>query len=143
MIGETTRFRGSAEQGGLFGSMLGFGAAFTEFIEARLALVAAESKTALVQLLTLVICLMAAVMFFAIAYLFLIVTAVVWLARAIGLDWWWIALIAAGLHFMVALILLLVAKMRTTKPLFPETSSELEKDRQWLRSLDARSRPLN
>jgi hypothetical protein len=46
-------------------------------------------------------------------------------------------------HFLIALLLLLIAKSQTAKPLFPETTIELEKDRQWLKSLDGRSRPTN
>lgn len=143
MMGEATRFRGSAEHGGLLSNALAFVGALAGFIESRLELVASESKAALAQLLALIACLIAALMFFAIGYIFLIASAVVWLARTAGVTWWWIALAAAGVHFLFALILLIIAKVWTAKPLFPATSAELEKDRQWLKSLDARSRPTN
>ena len=143
MMGEATRFRGSAGHGGLLSSALAFISALANFIESRLELVASESKAALAQVLALIACLVAALLFFAIGYIFLIASAVVWLARTAGVTWWWIALAAAGVHFLFALILLLVAKIWTAKPLFPATSAELEKDRQWLKSLDARSRPTN
>lgn len=143
MMGEATRFRGSAGHGGLLSSALAFISALASFIESRLELVASESKAALAQVLALIACLVAALLFFAIGYIFLIASAVVWLARTAGVTWWWIALAAAGVHFLFALILLLVAKIWTVKPLFPATSAELEKDRQWLKSLDARSRPTN
>ena len=143
MMGEATRFRGSAGHGGLLSSALAFISALASFIESRLELVASESKAALAQVLALIACLVAALLFFAIGYIFLIASAVVWLARTAGVTWWWIALAAAGVHFLFALILLIIAKVWTAKPLFPETSAELEKDRQWLKSLDARSRPTN
>jgi uncharacterized membrane protein YqjE len=143
MIGEATRFRGSAGHGGLLSSLLALVAGLAGFIESRLGLFATESKAALAQLLTLIICLIGALMFFAIGYIFLIASAVVWLARIAGVTWWWIALAAAGLHFLMALILVVIAKTWTAKPLFPATTAELEKDRQWLKSLDARSRPTN
>jgi uncharacterized membrane protein YqjE len=143
MMGEATRFRGSAGHGGLLSSALAFIGALASLIESRLELVASESKAALAQVLALIACLVAALLFFAIGYIFLIASAVVWLARTAGVTWWWIALAAAGLHFLFALILLLIAKIWTAKPLFPATSAELEKDRQWLKSLDARSRPTN
>ena len=143
MMGEATRFRGSAGHGGLLSSALAFISALAGFIESRLELVASESKAALAQVLALIACLVAALLFFAIGYIFLVASAVVWLARTAGVTWWWIALAAAGLHFLFALILLLVAKIWTAKPLFPATSAELEKDRQWLKSLDARSRSTN
>ena len=143
MIGEATRFRGSAEHGGLLGSVLAFIGALVNFFESRLGLFATETKAALAQLLIMILCLVGALMFFAIGYIFLLASAVVALARLAGVSWWWIALAAAGLHFLLALILMVIAKSFTAKPLFPETSAELEKDRQWLKSLDARSRPTN
>src|SRR3981081_304851 len=143
MTGEATRFRGSAGHGGLLSSALAFIGALASFIESRLELVASESRAALSQVLALIACLVAALLFFAIGYIFLVGSAVVWLARTAGVTWWWIALAAAGLHFLFALTLFLVAKIWTAKPLFPATSAELEKDRQWLKSLDARSRPTN
>ena len=39
--------------------------------------------------------------------------------------------------FIVALVLLLVARSRVTKPLFRATLTELKKDREWLKNLDA------
>ena len=143
MMGEATRSRGSAGQGGLLSSLLAFVGALASFIESRLELVASESKAAIAQVLALIACLVAALLFFAIGYIFLIASAVVWLARTAGVTWWWIALAAAGVHFLFALILVLIAKVWTAKPLFPATSAELEKDRQWLKSLDGRSRPSN
>jgi len=143
MIGEATRFRGSAGHGGLLGSLLALVAGLADFFESRLGLFAAESKAALAQLLALIVCMVGALLFFAIGYIFLIASAVVWLARTADIPWWWIALAGAGLHFLIAIILLLVAKSWTARPLFPETTAELEKDRQWLKSLDARSRPTN
>jgi uncharacterized membrane protein YqjE len=143
MIGEATRSRGAAGHGGFINSLVALISAVIGFAESRFGLFAEESKAALAQLLTLIICLVAALMFFAIGYIFLIASAVVWLARIAGVTWWWIALAAAGLHFLIALILLLVAKTWTARPLFPATSAELEKDRQWLKSLDGRSRPAS
>ena len=143
MIGEATRSRGPAGHGGLFSGLLALVGALADFVESRLGLFASESKAALVRLLTLIICVAAALMFFAIGYIFLVASAVVWLARIAGINWWWIALTGAGIHFLIALLLLLIAKSQTAKSLFPETTLELEKDRQWLKSLDGRSRPTN
>jgi uncharacterized membrane protein YqjE len=140
---EATRFRGSAGHRGLLGSLLALIGALADFVESRLGLFASESKTALAQLLTLIICLVGALMFLAIGYVFLMVSAVVWVAHLVAMPWWWIALAAAVLHFLFALVFLLIAKSRTAKPLFPATTAELEKDRQWLKSLDGRSRPIN
>ena len=143
MIGEATRSRGPAGHGGLFSGLLALVGALTDFVESRLGLLATESKAALTQLLMLIICVAVALMFFAIGYIFLVASAVVWVARLAGVNWWWIALAAAGVHFLMTFILLLIAKSQTAKPLFPEITTELEKDRQWLKSLDGRSRPTS
>jgi len=39
-------------------------------------------------------------------------------------------------HFIIALVLLLIARSRITKPLFRDTVDELKKDREWLRNLN-------
>src|SRR3982074_563123 len=119
MMGEATRFRGSAGHGGLLSSALAFISALASFIESRLELVASESKAALPQVLSLIPCLVAALFVFSIGYIFLVASAVVWLARTAGVTWWWIALAAAGVHFLFALILLLVSEILTAKAISP------------------------
>jgi hypothetical protein len=76
-------------------------------------------------------------------YVFLITGAVVGLAHLAGISWPWIALAAAGLHFMIALVLLLIARSRITKPFFRATLAELKKDREWLRNLEATNQSTN
>jgi hypothetical protein len=49
-------------------------------------------------------------------------------------------LAAAGAHFVIALILLVIARDRMTKPFFGETLSELKEDREWVRQLNAKNR---
>ena len=136
MISETTRSRNPAGHAGLFENLLAFASALTEFFESRLALVAQESKAALVQLLVLAGCLILALILFAFGYGFLVASAVGGLAHVARISWLWIALAAAGLHFIIALVLLLIARNRMTKPLFRATTSELKKDREWLKNLD-------
>ncbi|HEY4257088.1 MAG TPA: phage holin family protein [Candidatus Udaeobacter sp.] len=111
--------------------------ALVEFFESRFALFAQESKTAAVQLLILVGCLIFALLLCALGYVFLITGVVVGLAHLAGISWPWIALAAAAVHFIIALVLLLVARSRITKPLFRNTRAELKKDREWLKNLDA------
>ena len=89
MTGEATRFRGSAGHGGLLSSALAFISALASFIESRLELVASESKAALAQVLALIACLVAALLFFAIGYIFVIASVVVWLAHVVGVAWWY------------------------------------------------------
>jgi uncharacterized membrane protein YqjE len=143
MISETTRSRNPAGHTGLLQNLLALTSALADFFESRFALLAEESKAALVQLLVLAICLIVALILFGFGYVFLIATAVVGLAHLAGISWVWTALMAAGAHFIIALVLLLVARSRMTKPLFRATVSELKKDREWLKNLDATDQPAS
>ena len=137
MMSESTRSRNPAGHAGLLENLLALLNALAEFFESRIALLAEESKGAAVQLLILVGCVIFALLLCALGYVFLITGAVVGLAHLIGISWPWIALAAAVVHFIIALVLLLVARSRITKPLFRATLTELKKDREWLKNLDA------
>jgi uncharacterized membrane protein YqjE len=137
MMSESTRSRNPAGHAGLLENLLALLNALAEFFESRFALLAEESKGAAVQLLILVGCIIFALLLCALGYVFLITGVVVGLAQLIGISWSWIALAAAVVHFIVALVLLLVARSRVTKPLFRATLTELKKDREWLKNLDA------
>jgi len=136
MMSESTRSRNPAGHAGLLENLLALLNALAEFFESRFALLAEESKGAAVQLLILVGSVIFALLLCALGYVFLITGAVVGLAHLIGISWPWIALAAAVVHFIVALVLLLVARSRVTKPLFRATLTELKKDREWLKNLD-------
>ena len=143
MISETTRSRNPAGHAGLLQNLLALTGALADFFESRFALLAEESKAALVQLLVLASYLLLALILCAFGYVFLIASAVVALAHLAGISWLWTALMAAGAHFIIALALLLVARSRMTKPLFRATVSELKKDREWLKNLDATDQPAS
>jgi len=136
MTSETSRSRNPAGHAGLLENLLALVSALTEFLESRFALIAQESKAALVQVLVLVSCLILALILFAFSYGFLVVSVVGGLAHMAGISWLWIALAAAGLHLVIGLILLVVARSQMIKPLFRATASELRKDREWLKNLD-------
>jgi uncharacterized membrane protein YqjE len=137
MTSESSRFRNPAGHTGLLENLLALLSALTEFFESRFALFAQESKSAALHVLILVACLIAAVVLCMMGYVFIIVAAVVGLAHLLGTSWPVIALAAAVLHFVIALVLLLVARSRITKPVFRTTIDELKKDREWLKHLDA------
>jgi uncharacterized membrane protein YqjE len=143
MISESSRSRNPAGYAGLFQNLFALASALAEFFESRFVLLAEESKAAAVQVLILAGCLIFAVLLCALGYVFLITGAVVGLAHLVGISWPWIALAAAGLHFIIALVLLLIARSRITKPFFRATLAELKKDREWLRSLDATNQSTN
>jgi len=137
MISESPRSRNPAGHAGLLENLLALIGALAEFFESRFALLAEESKAAAVQLLILAGCLIFALLLCALGYVFLITGAVVGLAHLAGISWPWIALAAAALHFIIALILLVIARSRITKPFFRATLAELKKDREWLKHQDA------
>ena len=136
MADEIPPFRSRPRQTGFIGSLIALATALADFFESRAALLATESKAALFQFLIAAVCLVAAVMFFAFGYIFLLATAVVAIARMANVSWLWVALAAAGLHFIIALILLLVAGSGIKRPVFRGTMEELKKDREWLKNLE-------
>ena len=137
MISESPRSHNPAGHAGLLENLLALASAVTDFFESRFALFAQESKTAAVQVLILAGSVVFALLLCALGYVFLITGVVVGLAHLVGVSWPWIALAAAAVHFVFALVLLLVARSRITKPLFRATLAELKKDREWLKNLDA------
>ena len=143
MISKSPRSSNPAGHVGLLGNLLALINALAAFFESRFALVAEESKAAAVQLLVLAGCLVFALLLCALGYVFLITGAVVGLAHLAGISWPWIALAAAALHFIIALVLFLIAWSRITKPFFRATMAELKKDREWLKNLQARNQSTN
>ena len=141
MAADMTRARNPAGHAGLFNNLFALLNDFASFVEARLALFAQESKLALLQLLLLGALLLAAVLFLTLGYLFLVASAVVAVAQSLEISWITIALMAAGLHFVLALICLLIAWRRAVKPPYRGLATELKKDREWLKDLDQSSRP--
>jgi uncharacterized membrane protein YqjE len=136
MSSESPRCRNPAGHSGLFDNALALISALAEFFESRFALLAQESKSAAIQVLILVGCVIVAGALCVMGYAFLIVSAVVGLAHLLGTSLPVVALLAALLHFIIAIVLLLVARSRITKPMFRDTVDELKKDRQWLRNLN-------
>ena len=128
--------RNPAGHSGLLDNALGLISAVVAFFEGRFVLLAQESKTAAVQLLILVGCVIAALALCLMGYVFLIVSAVVGLAHLLGTSWPVVALVVAVLHFIIAGVLLLVARSRITKPMFRDSIDELKKDREWLKTLN-------
>ena len=137
MISKRSSPHNPAGHAGLLENLLALASAVMDFFESRFALFAQESKTAAVQVLILAGSVVFALLLCALGYVFLITGAVVGVAHLAGVSWPWIALGAAAVHFIIAMVLLLVAYSRITKPLFRATLAELKKDREWLKNLDA------
>src|SRR3954453_21892872 len=140
MAFQTLPSRDNAGHGGLIGPLLALVTDFALFAEARLALFVRESKSALVQLIMLAALLLAAVLFVTLGDIFLLVSLIFEMARLFDIGWVWIALIAAGVHFFLALLAVLIARAKMFKAPYPELANELKKDREWLKNLDVSSR---
>src|SRR5438034_9863334 len=110
MAGENSPSRSRTHQTGFIGSLVALASALADFFESRAALFATESKAALVQFVLVALCLVAALLLFAIGYVFLLATVVVAVAHLAKVSWLWIALAAAGLQILIALILWLGAR---------------------------------
>ena len=136
MSSEDATSRNPAGHSGLLDNALGLLSAIAGFFESRFALAAQESKAAGLQILILIGCVIAASALCVMGYVFLIVSAVVGIAHLLGTSWIVVALVVALLHFIIAGVLLLVARSRITKPMFRETAEELKKDREWLKTLN-------
>jgi uncharacterized membrane protein YqjE len=143
MAGDTMRFRNPAGHAGLLHNLLALVNDLAGFLESRLGLFAKESKTALVQVLILVACLAGAAVLALFGYVFLIASALIGIAHALQVSWVWIALAAAGLHFILALVFVLIARSRMKQAMFEATAAELKKDREWLKNLDKEDRSTN
>jgi uncharacterized membrane protein YqjE len=128
--------RNPAGHSGLLDNALGLISAVVAFFESRFVLLAQDSKSAAVQLLILVACVIAALALCVMGYVFLIVSVVVGIAHLLGTSWPVVALVAALVHFIIAGVLLLVARSRVTKPMFRDSIDELKKDREWLKTLN-------
>ena len=135
MAGEPMRFRNPAGHRGLLDNLFGTLHAFTAFFESRFELAAQESKSALINIVILVVCIVAAAMLCGIGFMFLLVSAIVGIAHALHVSWIWVALAAALLLFVLAILCAIIARTRMKEPMFRSTAAELKKDREWLKTL--------
>jgi uncharacterized membrane protein YqjE len=143
MPGETMPFRNPAGHAGLLHSLVSLVNSLAGFLESRIALFAKESKTALVHVLVLVGCLAVAAFLAVFGYIFLVASATVGIAHALHISWVKISLMAAGLHFLLAFVCVMIARSRMQKSMFEMTGVELKKDREWLKNLDKTNRSTN
>lgn len=130
-----TRRRNPAGHTGLLSNLFALANALTGFFAERFALLAQESKIALLQLLVLGACLILAVLLSLLGYIFLVASAVLGFVYITGASWVWTALVAAGVHFLMAFISLVIARSRITASYFPVTLEQLKEDREWVKNL--------
>jgi uncharacterized membrane protein YqjE len=132
----------SRHQAGLVHNLLGLVNSFVEFLVVRATLFERESKVAFGHLLLVLGAVFAALLFLTLGYFFLLVSVVVAIAHFAGVSWIWVALVGALVHFILAIICLLIARARLRPWPYAELRAELAKDREWLRNIQHTSEPL-
>ena len=137
------RFRNPAGHAGLFNNLVSLANSLAGFFESRLGLFARESKGALVHLLLLAGALVAALVLVVLGYVFLVASLIFGIAHATGISWIWISLMAAVLHFALAIACAFIAKSQITKPMFAASVAELKRDREWLKSVNKSNQSSN
>lgn len=135
------RFRNPAGHAGLRQNLKSLVASLTQFLESRLKLAARESKSAVRHLVTVLVCVLAALVLSLLGFVYLIVFAIVGIAHLLEVSWIWVALVVALLHFAVALFCLIIARGNLKHPILRDTTSVLKEDTEWLKNLDQTKRP--
>ncbi len=141
MAGRPMPFRNPAGYAGLTQNLTALISSGARFFEARFQLAAREAKAAVLHLVTLVACAVAALALVLLGYLFFIVFAIVGIAHLLGVSWIWVALVVALLHFAGALVCLVIARAQVKRPVFHDTGVVLKEDTEWLKNLDQAKRP--
>ena len=126
----------ATEAAGIFGHLSALLAAKLAYLRARLELAGLEGREAALHygiILGLALGGLVALVF---GYLFFVIALVFLIAHLIGGEnaWIWVTLGAAVLHFLVAGVLLLVAKARLGTPMFAASLHELKQDQEWLKT---------
>ena len=134
-------FRNPAGHAGLVQNLKALVASLAQFLESRFKLAARESKAAVRRLVTIVVCLVVALVMSLLGFVYLVVFAIVGIAHLLGVWWLWVALAVGLLHIVVALFCLIIARGQARHPMLQDTTSVLKEDTEWLKNLDQTKRP--
>ncbi len=91
--------------------------------------------------MTIVVCLVVALVLSLLGFVYLVVFAIVGIAHLLGVWWLWVALGVGLLHFVVALFCLIIARAQAKHPMLQDTATVLKEDTEWLKNLDQKKRP--
>ncbi len=142
-MGEPMRFRNPAGYPGLRANLVALVSSGARFLESRLSLAGKEAKGAVIHLVTLVACFIAAGLLVLLGYLLLLAFAIVGLAHLLGISWLWTALVFALLHFGGAILCMVIARGQFKRPVFRDTAAVLKEDTEWLKNLDQKKATRN
>jgi hypothetical protein len=109
--------------------------AIPALIASRIGIFRIEAQEALSALLAKWALIAFGVLLFVCAWVLLIAGAVGWISAHYELPWYQVALGAAGVHFILAVMILMIIRAIKRPCAFPVTCQEFEKDRQWLNQL--------
>jgi uncharacterized membrane protein YqjE len=134
MPASTTAETRQSEAAGIFGHLSALLAAKLGYLKARLELAGIEGKEAAIHLAIILGLAIVGLVLVVFGYFLLVIALAFLIARAFGdgSAWPWVLAGAALIHFLIAGLLLLIARLRLGVPLFPLTLEELKKDQEWL-----------
>lgn len=141
MAGRPMPLRSPVGHAGLLQTLRALVASLTQFLESRLKLAARESKAALLHLMVGLACLVATAVFSICGYVFFIVFVIFEIAHLLTVPWFWVALGLALIHFVAALLCLVIARGQARHLVLRDTASVLKEDTEWLKNLDQTKRP--
>jgi uncharacterized membrane protein YqjE len=121
--------------GGLFAHLSALLAGKLAYLRARLELAGLEGKEAAVHLGIILGLAIGALVLVVFGYFFAVLATVFLIALAFENHNAWLYVLAATAlaHFLIAAVLLLIARAKLGAPLFPLTLEELQKDQEWLK----------
>jgi uncharacterized membrane protein YqjE len=132
-MSETTVPGNATRDDGFFAQLRSFLASLSGYLHARLALLGIESKEAVVHYIKMAACLAAACFALIFGYIFLVAGAVMLVAFYAGWPLRWVVVGASAVHFLLALVAVIMARVLFSVPQFEATLAEFQKDRQWLK----------
>src|SRR5437660_190892 len=110
-----------------------FLASLSGYFHARLELAGVEAKDAALHYFKMVALVGAAAFGLVFGYVFFIASAVMAVAYYAGWPLRWVLLGVSLLHFILAILAVLIVKAMFSVPQFEATLAEFEKDREWLK----------
>lgn len=110
--------------------------ALADLLGSRAALVQYELKRASATGIKKAVLFITAAIFLLLFWIILVAGLVGLISAQGGYLWYTVALVFAGVHLLVALILILIAK-RPAPPSFEITRQEFKKDREWLQTFQS------
>jgi len=113
--------------------------ALMALIASRIALIQFEARASAKTGVKRVVRIVVAVLCLFFTWILLLGGAIGAIAATTGWPWYWLAIAAAGLHLLLA-ILLAAAFNKPGAPAFPITRAEFQKDREWIQSIQKKSK---